>query len=127
MSGKMKNISVGIVEDEGIVVMDLKRSLKSSGLNILFSVDSGKEALKKLETIKPDIVLMDIYLKGDENGIETAEIIEEKFGIPIIFVTAYNEDVFSKSLIKLNNFKFIKKPFEYSVLNSAIEELMNKS
>lgn len=127
MSGKMKNISVGIVEDEGIVVMDLKRSLKSSGFNILFSVDSGKEALKKLETIKPDIVLMDIYLKGDENGIETAEIIEEKFGIPIIFVTAYNEDVFSKSLIKLNNFKFIKKPFEYSVLNSAIEELMNKS
>jgi two-component SAPR family response regulator len=123
----MKDISIGIVEDEGIVVLDLVKSLKIYGCSVLFSVDSGEAALEKLKTIKPDIIIMDIYLKGPEDGIETAEKIEKLYSIPIIFVTAYNEDALSKSSIKLKNFKFIRKPFEYSTLNSAIEELSPKS
>jgi CheY-like chemotaxis protein len=123
----MNNTSVGIVEDEGIVALDLIKSLKVSGYKVLFSVDSGESALEKLKFLKPDIILMDVYLKGSEDGIQTAQIVDELYGIPIIFLTAYNEDVFDNSVIKPKRYKFIKKPYEYLSLQASMEELLSKA
>jgi len=78
-----------IVEDEAIIAMETESQLKSLGYEVTSIVDTGEKAIKKAEIDKPDLILMDIRIKGDMDGIDAAEIIRNRFGIPIVFSTAY--------------------------------------
>ena len=78
-----------IVEDERIVAEDIKRTLKKLGYSVTSIVSSGKEAIQKVDKDKPDLILMDIVLRGDMDGITTAEHIHSKCGLPVIYLTAY--------------------------------------
>ena len=71
-----KNVIL-VVEDDSIEAMDIKKILESAGYNVSEIVTTGEEALKNISKSKPDLILMDIGLKGDKNGIETAEIIKK--------------------------------------------------
>ncbi|MBU2513486.1 PAS domain S-box protein [bacterium] len=81
-----------IVEDEAIVCMELKAILNNMGHEVVATTDIGEEAIGKADSYRPDLILMDIKLKGILDGIETAEIIRLRFDIPIVFLTAYMDD-----------------------------------
>lgn len=83
----MPKAKILIVEDEAITAMDLQNSLKSMGYDAPAIVPSGERAIKKAEELKPDLVLMDIKLKGAMDGIEAAGMIRNQPGLPVVFLT----------------------------------------
>jgi len=124
MSAEIKNILV--VEDESIVSKDIQMSLKRLGYNICGSSATGEEAVYKAKETKPDLILMDIMLKGKLNGIEAAHIIKEEMDVPIIYLTAYADDsTLSKAKIT-EPYGYIIKPFEEIDLHTSIEMALYK-
>ncbi len=81
-----------MVEDEGIIALDIRERLVSLGYNALDSVSYGEEAIKQVELKQPDLVLMDIILSGEMDGIEAAQHIQNQFNIPVAFVSAYADE-----------------------------------
>ncbi len=122
----MSRINVLIVEDEIIVAKDIKQCLKKLGYNVVGIEIKGENAVKSAISKKPDIILMDIMLKGKINGIESAEIIRKNNNIPIIFLTAYaDENTLSKAKIT-EPYAYIIKPFKEIDLHTSIEMALYK-
>jgi len=120
-------IKIMIVEDEIIAAESEKRSLEELGYSVTSTVASGEKAIKKAEEDKPDLVLMDIELKGKMDGIEAAGIISSRFHIPSIFVTAYADDKILERAKITEPFGYIIKPFEKRELHSNIEMALYKN
>ena len=115
-----------VVEDDSIEAMDIKKTLESAGFNIPEIATTGQRALEILSNFKPDLVLMDIILKGEENGIEIAEIIKNKYGIPVIYLTAHSE-VSTIEMAKLTDpYAYLVKPFDTEELIRTIKIALNK-
>ena len=122
----MAKLRILVVEDESIVAKDIQNSLKKLGYTVPTIISSGEKAVEEVEQSKPDIVLMDIMLKGDVNGIEAANTIRERFDIPVIFLTAYADDnTLSKAKIS-EPYGYIIKPFKEKELQTTIEMAMYK-
>lgn len=116
-----------IVEDQKIIAVDLERTLKRRGYAIAGICDKGEDAVKLTEENEPDLILMDILLNGEKNGIETARLINKNHNIPIIYLTALTDvDTYLKA-VKTEPQKYLMKPVEYDSLERAIEEVFNKS
>ena len=81
-----------VVEDEAIVAHDLRLRLQELGYSIAASVPSGEEAVQQAAALHPDLVLMDIQLAGDLDGVAAAEQIRTQYDIPVIFLTAYADE-----------------------------------
>jgi DNA-binding LytR/AlgR family response regulator len=122
----MANISILVVEDEIIVSKDIQNSLKKLGYTIVGSAASGEKAIEVAIAEKPDLILMDIMLKGEMNGIEAAEKIKESMNIPIIFLTAYAEDSTLSKAKLVEPYGYILKPFKEIDLKTAIEVAVYK-
>lgn len=122
----MAQINILVVEDEIIVSKDIQNSLKRLGYNIVGSAASGDKAIEAAINEKPDLILMDIMLKGDMNGIEAAEKINEKMNVPIIFLTAYAEDATLSKAKMVEPYGYILKPFKEIDLKTAIEVAVYK-
>ena len=122
----MAKPNILVVEDESIVAKDIQNSLKNLGYSVTTVVPSGEKAIKEIEEKKPDLVLMDIMLKGEMNGIEAANIIRERFDIPVVFLTAYADDsTLSKAKIA-EPYGYIIKPFKEKELQTTIEVALYK-
>ena len=117
------NERILIVEDEAITALDLKYSLEELGYEVVDTVDTGQDAIDTAIETKPDVVLMDIKLKGAMEGIEAAEIISE-YKIPIIYLTA-NTDTFEKSNVKFT-YGFISKPYDLSKLDEKLKSTIQE-
>ena len=117
----MPRARVLIVEDERVVAEDVGRSLNKLGYSVVGIVSSGEEAVKKTEELGPDLVLMDIVLKGGMDGVEAAEEIRGRFRIPVVYVTAYADDETLKRAKETEPFGYILKPFEERELYTSIE------
>lgn len=118
MSQKYKIL---IVEDEIIVATDIEESLESLGYNVQNTVDTGLKAIAAVEKELPDLVLMDINLKGEMTGIEAAKIITQKHDVPIIYLTANADlDTVNKAKVALP-YGYIIKPFTDKDLQTNIE------
>jgi YesN/AraC family two-component response regulator len=85
-------INILIIEDEAIVALDLKTNLERIGYSVIGSTPSGEEALDLLDSLNPDLIISVIKLQGDMDGIDVAEILNEKFGIPFIILSAYSDE-----------------------------------
>ena len=110
-----------IVEDESIVAKDIQMSLRKLGYNVVAICSNGEDAIRAAEEHGPDLVLMDIMLKGDMSGIEAAEQIRSRFNMPIIYLTAYaDESTLSKAKIT-EPYGYIIKPFKEIDLRTSIE------
>src|SRR5256885_9530681 len=81
-----------IVEDERIVAEDLKRMLERLGYSVVGSVSTGEDALKQIEATLPNLVLMDIRIRGPLDGVDVAEHVVAEFDIPVIYLTAYADE-----------------------------------
>ena len=123
----MENItSVYIVEDESIVAKDIQNSLKKLGYNVLGISNNGADAIKQIVELEPNIVLMDIMIKGPLTGIDVAEKIKKEYNIPVIFLTAYaDESTLAKAKIT-EPYGYILKPFKEIDLHSTIEMAIYK-
>ncbi len=110
-----------ICEDEGIVAQDIKARLSDLGYSVPATVSSGNEVIPALKKARPDLVLMDIMLQGDADGIDAADQIRELYDIPVIYLTAYS-DTRTLDRAKLTEpYGYILKPFEDKELRSTIE------
>jgi len=110
-----------VVEDESIVAMDIQDRLESLGYEVPTTVATGERAIEKTETLRPDLVLMDIQLQGEMDGVQAADEIRRRFNIPIVYLTA-NADHPTVQRAKLTEpFGYIIKPFEERELHTAIE------
>jgi DNA-binding LytR/AlgR family response regulator len=108
----MSKTNILIVEDESIVAKDIQHSLKKLGYTVVDICSTGESAVTAAEEKKPDLILMDIMLKGEMSGIDAANIISERWDIPVIFLTAYaDESTFSKAKIT-EPYGYIIKPFK---------------
>jgi DNA-binding LytR/AlgR family response regulator len=122
----MSKINVLVVEDESIVSKDIQHSLKKLGYNVVGASATGEKAIELAGSENPDIVLMDIMLKGEMNGIEAAEKIKGSFSIPVIFLTAYaDESTLAKAKIT-EPYGYILKPFKEIDLHTTIEMAIYK-
>jgi PAS domain S-box-containing protein len=119
-------IKVLIVEDEVITALDIKRSLERLGFEVLSIEDTGKNAICKIEELNPDLVLMDIVLKGELDGIETTELIKNRFDIPVVYLTAYSDEKTFERAKLTEPYGFIVKPAGIYELKCNIENAFYK-
>ena len=122
----MNNTNLLIVEDESLVAEDLKINLENLDYNIIGILNSGEETLEYLKTHSPDLILMDIKLKGTISGIETAEEILSKYNIPIIFLTAFTDEDLIDKATKAEPYGYILKPFDSNELKISIKIALYK-
>lgn len=115
-----------IVEDERIVAADLAQRLDRMGYRISGSVASGEEAVESVREELPDIILMDIMLKGRMDGVEAASLIRRKHDIPVIFLTAYSEDSTFQRAKDAEPHAYLLKPFNENDLHLAIEVALHR-
>jgi two-component system response regulator LytT len=122
----MAKTSVLVVEDESIVAKDIQNSLKKLGYSVPSIENSGEDAIDAAGQYKPDLILMDIMLKGEISGIDAAEQIRTRYHIPVIFLTAYaDESTLSKAKVT-EPYGYIIKPFKEIDLHTSIEMALYK-
>ncbi|MFH1198309.1 MAG: PAS domain S-box protein [bacterium] len=122
----MLKANIFIVEDELIVSMEIQQRLNILGYDIAGTASSGEEAIEKITAIKPDLVLMDIMLKGKLDGIQVAEIILNEVDVPIIFLTAFSEENTIQRAKSIQPYGYIIKPFDERELYTNIEITLHK-
>jgi CheY-like chemotaxis protein len=118
--------NIMVVEDEGVVSIDIRNMLKKAGYNIAAVAFQGEEAVRKAEQSNPDLVLMDIGLKGEMDGIETAKRIRNRFQIPVVFLTGFADEATVAKAQEVNPSGFIIKPINEEELNQTLEDILKK-
>lgn len=116
-----------VVEDEKIVALHIKNRLEYMNYNVVGTVPTGEEALVLTGKYRPDVILMDIMLKGKMDGIETASIINKEYGIPVVFLTASSDDKSIQRAKVAEPYGYLLKPFEERDLRSIIEIALYKN
>ncbi|MGM0945989.1 MAG: ATP-binding protein [Bacteroidota bacterium] len=117
----MFSLKVLIVEDDSVSALLLKRALEKNNHTIIGIADSGEVALQILEEESAEIVMMDINLSGELDGIKTTEIINEKFDIPVVYLSASSDAETLNKVVGTNPSAYVIKPFNIRELNMVIE------
>ncbi|MBF0551529.1 MAG: response regulator [Deltaproteobacteria bacterium] len=110
-----------VAEDEVVICLQLKKWLRKMGYLPVGQAVTGREALKMAKELRPDVILMDVGMPGDLDGIAAAKIITQELNIPIIFVTGYTKDQVSEKTGSIAPVRHIDKPFSYLDVKNAIE------
>ncbi|WP_163514624.1 LytR/AlgR family response regulator transcription factor [Gelidibacter japonicus] len=116
-----QQVKILIVEDEMVIASNISIQLNALGYEVTGIIPRGDEALKSIKHNQPDIVLMDISLKGDIDGIDTVKMMQNDYDIPVIYLTANADDVNFNRAKTTHPYAFISKPFKKLDLQRAIE------
>ena len=119
MSLLFRTINILVVEDENIIAKDIAYTLKRLGHKVTATVSKGEDAVKSAAENRPDLVLMDITLIGEMNGIEAAGIINELIK-SVVYITAHQDESTIERSKSTNPYGYITKPLDDRDLNSAI-------
>lgn len=122
----METSEIFVIEDEIIVAADIKQNLENLGYKVTGIAAKGEEALRKLGKTRPDLILIDIMLCGDLDGIETAEQINEFYDIPFIYLTGYFDNNIIERAKLTQPSGYIIKPFDKIRLHSTIQMALYK-
>ena len=122
----MIRTQIMVVEDESIVAEDMKAMLEGFGYTVPAVAFSGEEAVRKAFDMHPDLVLMDIVLKGQMSGVEAVERIRSRCNIPVVYVTAYADEKTVRRAKATEPYGYILKPFDARELQTAIEIALYK-
>ena len=117
---------VMIVEDESIVSLDIKNSLLRLGYEVAGVAASGDSAIRKIKENQPDLILMDIHLKGEMTGIDVSEKVKTDFNIPVVYLTANADDSTFRAANQTDPYAYLLKPFSEKELGIAIEIALRK-
>ena len=112
---------VMIVEDESIVAMELTSYVSSLGYEVIGRVSSGEDACKLIAQDVPDVILMDVHIKGDIDGISLAQKVQEKYEVSIIYITAFNDDESIERAIATDPSAYLAKPFNRKELAASLK------
>ena len=119
--------SILVVEDESIVAMDIQNQLEDMGYRVVGTAGTGEEAMSLAREHEPDLVLMDIVLRGEMNGIEAARYVAHTLHVPVIFLTAFNDAQTVQRAAETGPYGYLTKPFSPKELRAAIEVAIYKS
>lgn len=122
----MVSTRIMIVEDEAVIAMDLRKQLTRFGYQVAASAYSGAQAISEAITHKPDLIMMDIVLKGAIDGVTAAQKIKDTLDIPVIFLTAYSDPATLKRAKIVGAYGYLIKPFRPEELRSSIEVALYK-
>ena len=120
------SVEILIVEDEVIVAMELQDRLEDLGYDVLDAVTRGEDAIERAADLHPTLILMDIMLDGELDGIEAAQRIRAEHEIPVVFLTAYSDDSTLERAKEVAPFGYIVKPFEERELYATVEVALNQ-
>jgi len=125
---KKQSRKILIVEDENIIALDIRSMLEDLGYMVSDVVSSGEESIERASKIRPDLILMDIKLKGNLDGVSAGEEIIKQFHIPIVYLTAYSDQNTIKRISGKNGNQsaVISKPFDEEELQSIIDHTLTK-
>jgi len=122
----MKQASILVVEDEGIVAQEIKSRLEKNGYTVCAVAHDGETAVDHTGNMRPDLVLMDIRLKGEMDGIEAAGRIRERYHIPVVYLTAYTDTATLARAKVMEPFGYVVKPFDTRSLIVSIEIALHR-
>lgn len=122
----MEKPRILMVEDEKFIASYIKSKLIKLGYCVSSIVDSGEQAIETVKEDRPDLILMDIVLKGKMDGIEAASQIKKNFDIPIIYVTSFEDETMLDRAVTTEPFGYLQKPFEDKELHITIEMALYK-
>jgi len=120
----MKKILV--VEDEAVIALRLQQRLSMMGYEVVALSHSSEESLEKARDLRPDLILMDIKIPGNLDGITVAEIVKSELDIPVVFLTAFAEDQIIERAKQAEPYGYIVKPFQDQELKAAVEIALYK-
>lgn len=115
-----------VVEDEGLIAADLESRLKAEGYSVPGTADSAAKALPLIRQSSPDLVLMDIRIKGHVDGIDVAEKVRQELDVPVVYLTAYEDRETLARASRTQAYGYIKKPIASSSLRGSIEMALAK-
>jgi len=129
MTGTVESIPsrILVIEDEAIVAADIQDRLEALGYEVAGWGTTGAEALDLARSSKPDLILMDIMLKGPMNGIQAAHLVRVELSLPVIFLTANSDEAVLEQAKISEPFAYLLKPFEERQLRTNIEMALYKS
>lgn len=122
----MDQYRILLVEDDGIIARHLGRSLTRMGYQVIGCVVTGEDAIQISEQARPDLVLIDISLRGHLDGVETAHQIYSQWDIPVVYLTAYDDPDILQRAKYSSPFGYLVKPFEDRTLHATVEMAINK-
>ncbi len=112
---------IALVEDEAIVALDIERTLVRRGYSVCASFDSGEDLLREIPSCRPDLIVMDVQIRGPVDGLDASAIVRERYGIPVILLTAYaDSDTIARSSAA-GLYAYLVKPFDEQELVAAVE------
>lgn len=115
-----------VVEDEGIVAFNLQQRLQQLGYRVIGPAESDIESLSLVANERPDLVLMDIHIKGDLDGIELASLLATEHHIPVIYLTAYSEDATLERARRTRPYGYLIKPFSERELHATVQMALER-
>jgi two-component system, cell cycle sensor histidine kinase and response regulator CckA len=118
--------SILVVEDESIIALDIKTTLQALGFEVQAIASSGQEAIDKSRRLRPDLVLMDIHLRGEMDGVEAIQRIREELDVPVIYLTAYADPGTVQRARETEPYGYLLKPFEQRELQIVIEMALHR-
>jgi CheY-like chemotaxis protein len=119
-------LKILIVEDESLVARDIGQQLLELGYEPVAETRRAEDAILLAGQLQPDLVLMDIHLAGEMDGIAAAQIIRDRFSIPVVFLTALASDLIINQAKLAESFGYIVKPFDERELQTVIETALGK-
>ena len=117
---------VMVVEDEAIIALDIQRQLTTAGFTVAGKAQTAEAAFREIEREHPDIVLMDIRLRGEMDGVQAAAIIRSRYGLPVVYLTAHTDGATLKRAQDTEPFGFLVKPLVNASLKAAITMALHK-
>lgn len=117
---------VQIAEDELITAMDLRKDLLDMGYEVCSFATTGRKAIEIAEREKPDVIIMDIKLRGEMDGMETAKEISSRFGVPSVFISGFTYEYIKQEFGSNEIIEYLPKPVEGVNLKDAIESLVQE-
>ncbi len=119
-------VNILIAEDEKIIALDLSGTLQKLGYNIVGIAATGKDIFDLIESSNPNLVMMDIMLEGSMTGIEAANIVSRKYGLPVVYLTALTDEETLQKAKRTDAFGYVLKPYDERTLHSSIEMALYK-
>ena len=110
-----------VVEDQGVVATDIERCLEDGGFEVTGIATSMQEAIREVSAVRPDLILMDIRINGEADGVQTADYLRRHFGVPVVFLTAHDDRDTLDRAKRTGPMAFLLKPFKPAELTSTVE------
>jgi PAS domain S-box-containing protein len=123
----MRHANILVVEDEPIVAKDIQHSLQQLGYRVPATAASGEDALRRAVDARPDLVLMDIVLKGNMDGVQTAQSIQRRLDVPVVYLTAFADDETLERVKTTSPAGYVLKPYQPTELRTTIELALHRA